>query len=288
MPELPEVETVRRAIHPELVGRKVEDARICHPRTARRQARPSDIEDRLRGRRVLGTERLGKFLLLGLESDLTWVIHLGMSGRISLVAPGFPEERHTRFWAEVASGPSLRFIDPRTFGFVAVLTTRELAESSLAKLGPDAWKELPPTARLVERMRSRSIAVKSLLLDQRFVAGLGNIYADETLHRAGIHPSRPAGSLTEGEVEALRAQVLPVLAEGISRGGTSLDDLAYLLPDGRAGEFLRCLRVYGREGRPCRCCDSPIRRVVIRARSSFFCPHCQSVKGKPHLGSPIS
>lgn len=275
MPELPEVETVRRAIHPRLVGRRVVVARVCHPRTARRQARSSDVEDRLAGRRVLDTDRIGKFLLLRLDRGLTWVIHLGMSGRIRLVPAAEPMERHTRFWAQTDSGPAVRFIDPRTFGFVAVFTPGELAESSFPRLGPDAWDDLPDVGCLLERMQSRSVAVKTLLLDQRFLAGLGNIYADEVLHRAGIHPARGAGGLSESEVTALHSQVGPVLGEGISRGGTSLDDLAYLLPDGRAGGFLEYLRAYGREGLPCRSCGKAIRRMVIGARSSFFCPGCQ-------------
>lgn len=272
---MPEVETVRRAIHPQLVGRRVEAARICHPRTARRHARSADVEDRLVGRRVVGTDRIGKFLILRLDADLTWVIHLGMSGRIRLVPSRHPHEPHTRFWAETDSGPALRFVDARTFGFVAVFTSEEMTSSSLTKLGPDAWKELPTAGDLGERMRGRSIAVKSLLLDQRFLAGLGNIYADEVLHRAGIHPARTAGSLTGPEIGMLHSRVTPVLRDGIRRGGTSLDDLAYLLPDGRAGGFLEYLRAYGREGRPCRSCDTPIRRIVIRARSCFFCPRCQ-------------
>lgn len=266
MPELPEVETVRRAIRPRLEGRRVESARIRHPRTARRHARSTDVENRLVGRRVRRTDRIGKFLLIRLDRDLTWVVHLGMSGRIRLVPRAEPMENHTRFSAEMASGPSVRFIDPRTFGFVAVFTSAELAGSTIARLGADAWRELPSPRSLFQAMRSRSIAIKSLLLDQRFVAGLGNIYADEVLHRAGIHPVRPAVSLSGEEVERLHSQVGPVLGEGISRGGTSLDDLAYLLPDGRAGGFLQYLRAYGREGRPCRTCETPIRRMVIGAR----------------------
>ena len=276
MPELPEVETVRRALRPAVEGRKVAAARICHPRTARRHARSTDVEDRLVGRRALRVSRIGKFLLIELDADLTWVIHLGMSGRIRLGEPGDPTEGHTRFWAEMESGPLVRLIDPRTFGFVAVFTSGELDDSTLAKLGADAWEALPSAGWLFERMASRTIAVKSLLLDQRFVAGLGNIYSDEVLHRAGIHPSRRAGGLSGAEVGRIHSQVGPVLAEGISRGGTSLDDLAYLLPDGRAGGFLEYLRVYGREGQPCRSCDAPIRRMVIGARSSYFCPECQN------------
>lgn len=275
MPELPEVETVRRAIRPELEGRRVDGARICHPRTARRHARPTDVEDRLVGRRVERVGRIGKFLLIGLDADLTWVMHLGMSGRIRLCEPGDPQETHTRFRAEMESGPSVRLVDPRTFGFVAVFTPEELDGSTLARLGADAWEALPPAGSLFERMRSRTIAVKSLLLDQRFVAGLGNIYSDEVLHRAGVHPSRRSGGLSQEEVARIHSQVRPVLAAGISRGGTSLDDLAYLLPDGRAGGFLEYLRVYGREGQACRSCGAEIRRMVIGARSSFFCPECQ-------------
>ena len=275
MPELPEVETVLRAIRPGLEGRRVASARICHPRTARRNARCSDVEERLVGRRVDRVGRLGKFLVIELDAALTWVMHLGMSGRIRLCETGDPRELHTRFWAEMEAGPSVRLVDPRTFGFVAVFTPEELDGSSLPWLGADAWEQLPSAGRLFEKMRSRTIPIKSLLLDQRFVAGLGNIYSDEVLHRAGIHPYRRSGGLSEEEVARIRSQVRPVLAEGISRGGTSLDDLAYLLPDGRAGGFLGYLRVYGREGQPCRSCQSPIRRMVIGARSSFFCPECQ-------------
>ncbi len=276
MPELPEVETVRRALQQAVVGARVSAARVCHPRTARRHPGATAVEDRLVDRRVLRANRIGKFLLLELDSDLTWVIHLGMSGRIRLVSRPTPLDLHTRFWADMDPGPSLRFVDPRTFGFVAVFTPRELTESTLARLGPDAWKKLPPSEWLSERMARRSIAVKSLLLDQRFLAGLGNIYADEVLHRAGIHPAQPAGTLSDEEVGRLRSQVRPVLSEAIARGGTSLDDLAYLLPDGKAGAFLRYLRVYGREGRPCRSCGEFIRRMVIGARSSRYCPACQT------------
>ena len=276
MPELPEVETVRRAIRSELEGRRVASARICHPRTARRHARHTDVEDRLVGRRVSRVGRLGKFLLIGVDGDLTWVMHLGMSGRISLCEPGDPMEIHTRFWAEMEPGPSLRMFDPRTFGFVAVFTPEELDGSTLARLGADAWDDLPSAGWLFEAMRSRTIPIKSLLLDQRFLAGLGNIYSDEVLHRAGIHPTRRSGGLSLEEVGRIRSEVRPVLAEGISRGGVSLDDLAYLLPDGRAGGFLEYLAVYGREGLACRSCQSPIRRMVINARSSFFCPECQA------------
>lgn len=280
MPELPEVETVRRALQPVLVNATVSSARVRHPRAARRNARVGDVEQRLVGRRVHRVGRHGKFLKISLDMDLTWVMHLGMSGRISLADPKTPATVHTRFQADLDSGHSVRFIDPRTFGFAAVFTPDELAESSLVDLGPDAWRRLPPPQALSAKMWGRSVAIKVLLLDQKFVAGLGNIYADEVLHRARIHPARPAGGLQANEVGAVHSQIHPVLSEAISRGGTSLDDLAYLLPDDRAGEYLQYLRVYGREGRPCRSCGSPIKRLVLRARSTFFCSVCQ-VRPRP-------
>lgn len=276
MPELPEVEVVRRCLEPVVVGAVVTEAEIRHPRTGRRNARPEDVVDRLAGRRVLSAARTGKFLRLPLEGDLLWVIHLGMSGRVELSAAGRAEQPHTHFVARLVSGIEVRLVDPRTFGFVAVLTPDELAGSGLSLLGPDALDGLPRTAHLLSYLEGRSAPIKALLLDQRFLAGLGNIYADEVLHRAGIDPRRPAGTLLLDEVRRLRSAIRPVLTAGIRHGGTSLDDLAYLLPDGRAGEYLGRLRVYGREGMPCRRCGAPILRTVVAQRSSYYCEVCQS------------
>jgi len=247
---------------------------VRRDRMLRRQPRPEDFSDRLQGRRVERVGRHGKFLLTAMEGDLTWVTHLGMSGRMEIAAPGEAERPHTNVVVR-AGDVEVRLVDPRTFGFVAVFTPEEFDAGPLALLGPDALDELPPTARLAERLAGRTAPIKALLLDQRLIAGLGNIYADEVLHRAGIHPARPGGSLDGDEVRAVRAAVRPVLQAGLRHGGTSLDDLAYLLPDGRAGEYLRLLRVYGREGLPCRSCGTPIERTVLRARSTSWCPECQ-------------
>jgi formamidopyrimidine-DNA glycosylase len=165
-------------------------------------------------------------------------------------------------------------VDPRTFGFVAVLTSDEL--STQLHLGRDAFGDLPRSRELERTLSERTAAIKSLLLDQRILAGLGNIYADEVLYRAGVRPTRPGGAVNSSEVKKLRAAIRPVLQAGISAGGTSLNDLAYLLPDGRAGDYLERLRVYGREGEPCRRCGTPIERVVVGGRSSFYCPQCQT------------
>ncbi len=249
---------------------------VGHARLARRQPRPADLADRMVGRRIGRMGRHGKFLLAELEDDLTWVTHLGMSGRIRLAAPGDPRAPHTHVVVGTDRDREMRMIDPRTFGFVAVYTPDELAASTLSRLGPDALEALPRSPALARAMEGRTVAVKSLLLDQGFLAGLGNIYADEVLHRAGIRPDRPAGGLPGDQVGKLRSAIGPTLAAGLRWGGTSLDDLAFLLPDGRAGNYLQRLRVYGREGLPCRRDGTPIERTVIGGRSSFWCPQCQS------------
>lgn len=249
---------------------------VSHPRTARHNASTEEVEGRLRGRRVVEVGRKGKFLLVALDDGQTMVAHLGMSGRFSVTTPDEERPAHTHFVARLDDGSELRFIDPRTFGFVAAFDEDEIAGSGVARLGPDAWREHPEAWALAERLRGRTAPIKALLLDQGPISGLGNIYADEALHRAGIHPETPGGELGEERLAALADAIVAVLDQAIEKGGTTLDDLAYLLPDGRAGENFDVLRVYGREDLPCLSCGSPIKRVVIRARSSFFCPQCQS------------
>lgn len=275
MPELPEVETTRRHVADALAGRTIVAVSVRRERMVRRQARRSDFRDRLVGRPVASVGRHGKFLMTLLEGDITWVTHLGMSGRVSLAPAAEPEAPHTNVVVRLDDGVEFRLVDPRTFGFVAAFLPEELAESSIGALGPDALDGLPRSPELARRMEGRSVPIKPLLLDQRFLAGLGNIYADEVLHRAGVHPARPAGSLTPEEVKRIRGAIRPVLEAGLRHGGTSLDDLAYLLPDGRAGEYVSRLRVYGREDEPCRSCGTPVRRAVLRQRSTFWCEACQ-------------
>jgi formamidopyrimidine-DNA glycosylase len=274
VPELPEVETTRQFMVPHVEGRRIVAAELRHPRTGRRNENPADVIDRLRGQRVDRLERQGKFILGRLGSGLTWVTHLGMSGRVLIAETGSPEIPHTHFWARTDLGREVRFIDPRTFGFVAVFTPDELSRE--LRLGRDALVDLPRTPQLEARLAGRRAPIKSLLLDQRIVSGLGNIYADEVLFRAKVRPTRPGGDLGAEELKRLRAAIVPVLTAGIKAGGTSLNDLAYLLPDGRAGGFRKRLYAYGREGEGCRRCGIPIERVVIGGRSSFFCPNCQT------------
>lgn len=276
MPELPEVETTRRHIAPHLEGRTIVEVELGRERMARRNARPRDVVDRLVGRRLGRVRRRGKFLLIEVEGDLTWVIHLGMSGRMRVTTPDEPREKHAHLVVRTDQGEEIRLIDPRTFGFVAVFTPEELVADSLSGLGPDALDQLPAVGDVEAVLSGRQAPIKALLLDQRLLAGLGNIYADEVLFRAGVHPRRLGGEVTRTEIERLLEAIPAVLAAGMEMGGTSLSDLAFLLPDGRAGRYLDRLAVYGREGEPCPTCGTPIERVTVAQRSSHFCPRCQT------------
>jgi formamidopyrimidine-DNA glycosylase len=276
VPELPEVELTRRHLDEAMRGRRLERVSTTHPRTARHNAGgPKEVDERLEGRTVLGVGRKGKFLAAPLDDGQTLVAHLGMSGRFTVGEPSDEEPTHTHFRATLDDGVEVRFIDPRTFGFVAVVAPDEIAGSGLGRIGPDAWETAPSPDELAGALAGRTAPVKALLLDQVIVSGLGNIYADEALHLAGIHPLRPGGELGHDELKRLVQAVAVVLGEAIENEGTSLDDLAYLLPDGRAGDNIGRLRVYGRAGLPCPECGTPVERVVIRARWSHFCPVCQ-------------
>lgn len=276
MPELPEVEITRRHLAPAMIGRTFDDVEVTHARTARHNGGDTSIvESRLRGRMVTAMARHGKFLVAPLDAGFTMVSHLGMSGRFTVGDGSEPVAVHTHFRARMDDGSVISFIDPRTFGFVAVFDEVELETTGLNRLGPDAWDGPPTAAELGVALRNRTAPIKALLLDQGPLAGLGNIYADESLFLAGIHPRTPGGEVDDPALELLLQAVHEVLRVAIDKGGTSLDDLAYLLPDGRAGENLGQLKVYGRAGEPCYVCGEIIDRVVIRSRSTHFCPRCQ-------------
>lgn len=256
-----------------LTGATLEKVVVTHPRTARFNGDPEVLASRLTGRTVRTVGRRGKFLLLPLDQGLHMVAHLGMSGRF-LIDPA-EDLPHTHFRANLDTGSQVTFVDPRTFGFIGVFDEEEYDASAVGRLGPDAWESPPGVDELARSLAGRTAPIKALLLDQRPISGLGNIYADEALFLAGIDPRSEGGSLTEGQLQALLDAIRVVLERALENGGTSLDDLAYLLPDGRAGENLSQLKVYGRDGEPCLHCGEIIDRVVIRARSSHFCPHCQ-------------
>lgn len=276
MPELPEVEITRRHLVSALRGRTLVSVSVTHPRTARRNNGDLRmVEDRLVGKTVGDVNRRGKFLLMPVGSDLTLVAHLGMSGRFVVGSPDDEPPKHTHFTAILDDGTAVRFVDPRTFGFIAVLDEEEMAESGLGRIGPDAWEDPLSPEALASSLAGRTAPIKALLLDQRPISGLGNIYADEALFRAGIDPRTPASKIELPALERLLLAVREVLESAIDNGGTSLDDLAYLLPDGRAGENLTRLQVYGRDGERCLRCGEVIDRVIIRSRSTHFCPGCQ-------------
>ena len=277
MPELPEVETTRRSLAPVLEGATIIDAVVKRDRMLRRQANPTDFRRRLCGETIVTVGRHGKFLQTTLSNDVVWVTHLGMSGRISLVNSDAPVVNHSNVIVTLGGGIDFRFVDPRTFGFVAAYTPAELEESSIAALGRDALIDLPRSTEMRALLAGRQAPIKALLLDQRIVAGIGNIYADESLHRASISPHRPGGTLTTDEVKKLRTAIRDTLQHALRWGGTSLEDLTYLLPDGRTGDYVNRLRAYGREGKRCRRCGGSISRGVIRGRSSFWCPDCQPI-----------
>lgn len=279
LPELPEVEITRRHLDEAMRGRVIIRVDVSHPRTARYNASEAEVEHRLEGRKVVSVERHGKFLVMALDDGYAMIAHLGMSGRFSVALPDDDRESHTHFVALLDDGLEVRFVDPRTFGFISVVDEDEMASSGVGRLGPDAWEDPPDVTGLGEVLAGRTAPIKALLLDQRPMAGLGNIYADEALHRAGIHPLTPGGELTETQIRALLEATRHVLTGAIESGGTTLDDLAYLLPDGRAGDNLDRLRVYGRAGEPCPECGSAIERVVVRARSTHYCPGCQPRTG---------
>jgi formamidopyrimidine-DNA glycosylase len=256
-----------------MVGKALVSATVSHPRTARRNVSAEELTARIEGRTVTALGRHGKFIEAALSDGQNLIAHLGMSGRFSIAEPGQPVVVHTHAVLVMDGVAEVRFIDPRTFGFLAVFDEDE--ESPLARLGPDAWATPPTVEGLTGRLAGRSAPIKALLLDQTIIAGLGNIYADEVLHLAGVHPLTSGGAVAPDRVGPLLEAVREVLTDAIEAGGTTLDDLAYLLPDGQAGENLERLDVYGRQGLPCPRCGSAIERVIVRGRSTHFCPKCQ-------------
>jgi formamidopyrimidine-DNA glycosylase len=277
MPELPEVETVRRGLAATVVGRRVEAVHVTGARTVRRTSAEAVVAG-LTGTTVVAADRRGKYLLLPVDSGALGVVHLRMSGQLLLARAGAAPDRHAHVVLSLAGGDELRFVDPRTFGEVVVVDGTRLAEDApwLAALGPDALVELPSAAGLHRLLASRSRMLKHLLLDQHTIAGLGNIYTDEILHRAGLAPYRGSADISPAEAAALRRAVRNVLAEAIDARGSSLGDGQYVDLMGEAGGYQARHRVYGRPGQPCLRCRTPIERAKWAGRSTFWCPRCQT------------
>jgi formamidopyrimidine-DNA glycosylase len=275
MPELPEVETVRRGLDRHVVGRTIDTVRVLHPRAVRRHpAGAADFEAALTGRRPEAARRRGKYLWLSVGEDAL-LAHLGMSGQLLVGEPDRPLSPHVRIRFTFAdSGPDLRFTDQRTFGHMCLAPDGAGLPGPIAHIAPDPFEPGFDPAALARRLRARHTGVKRALLDQSLVSGIGNIYADEALWRAGLHWARPTETLNRTEVARLLAAVREVLGEALAAGGTTFDSL-YVNVNGESGYFDRSLAVYGREGEPCRRCGTPVRRDPFMNRSAYSCPRCQ-------------
>jgi formamidopyrimidine-DNA glycosylase len=299
VPELPEVEVVRAGLERHVPGRTVESVEVLHPRPVRRDHRgPSGFAAALAGRRIEAVRRRGKYFWLALAplpgqtAGDALLGHLGMSGQMLLHEPGAPDERHLRVrfllspsspassLAEVgALAPGtrpleLRFVDQRMFGGLAFSEGGAELPPEIAHIARDPIDPEFDDDEFVRRARRRTSAVKRLLLDQGLISGVGNIYADEALWRAGLHGERPGDRLRSPVLRGLLGHVRDVMGEALAQGGTSFDAL-YVNVNGESGYFDRSLDAYGREGQPCRRCGTPIRRVAFMNRSSYFCPRCQ-------------
>lgn len=270
MPELPEVETTRRGIEPWVIDRTITAVDI---RVAKlRRPLSADLARKLLGKTVHAVERRGKYLLFRCAGG-SIILHLGMSGHLRVIRKSTPPQRHDHVDIVFAGGIRLRLTDPRRFSTLLWTDGDPLIHPLLADHGPEPFSEALTDDYLFQRSRNRKIAVKSFLMDHRVVVGIGNIYANEALFRAGIHPARPAGGLNKSHYRTLVENIRTVLDEAIDAGGTSLRDFSD--EAGRPGYFGLELKVYGRSGKPCAVCGAPIETTRIGQRSTFFCSRCQ-------------
>ena len=273
MPELPEIEVLRRSLEPVLVGDRIGSLQVWN-RSLREPVDTRALGRRCKGRRIERLRRRAKYLLIDLEGDSTLIVHLGMSGRLTVVPAGEPRQDHEHVAFYLDSGHRLRFRDPRRFGLVLALPSDQLeGDRHFAHLGLEPLGGELDGKRLAELAAGRRAPAKSFLLDSRIVVGVGNIYAAEALFRAGIHPTRSVARISAPRWEALATEVRRVLERAIDEGGTTLND--FTDGEGNEGYFQVSLAVYGREGEPCTRCGRSIRRIVQSGRSTFYCAGCQ-------------
>ncbi|WP_228002874.1 bifunctional DNA-formamidopyrimidine glycosylase/DNA-(apurinic or apyrimidinic site) lyase [Nocardia australiensis] len=286
MPELPEVEVVRRGLAEHVVGRVIESVTVTHPRSVRRHLEgAADLAARMTGLRVAAAQRRGKYLWLTFDDpDVSLVVHLGMSGQMLVQPFDAPVEKHAHILATLDDDTQLRFVDQRTFGGWAlaplVAVDGALLPEPVSHIARDPIDPLFEPESVVAVLRAKQSEIKRLLLDQSVISGIGNIYADESLWRAEIHGNRSAAGLTRPALRRLLAEVGAVMGEALAAGGTSFDAL-YVNVNGQSGYFERSLAAYGRQDEPCRRCGAPIRRERFMNRSSYSCPRCQP-KPRPH------
>ncbi|HEY53772.1 MAG TPA: bifunctional DNA-formamidopyrimidine glycosylase/DNA-(apurinic or apyrimidinic site) lyase [Caldilineae bacterium] len=271
MPELPEVQTILEALAPSILEQPIDDVSVLWPGVIDRPP-PSVFVDWMRGRRVVNINRRGKYMLFGLDDERTLVMHLRMTGEMRMTPAAEPYHKHDRLAFHLANGRDWRFKDMRKFGRAYLV---EDPEEVIWKLGPEPLSAAFSADYLAARLRGRTAPIKSLLLDQRLVAGIGNIYADESLFRARIHPLREGGSLRMVEISALVGATRDVIQQALAEMGTTLRD--YRRPDGSVGEFQNSLQVFRRTGEPCPSCGTPISRIVVGGRSTHFCANEQTL-----------
>ena len=273
MPELPEVETIARLLAPVLTGQTITRVEVLWARTVDRP----DLETfcaTLTGARVTNVDRRGKYIQTALSTGQTLLTHLRMSGKFTVYRGGPGDDKHARLRWQLDDGAWVVYIDPRKFGrFYLVDDPREIT----GDLGPEPFSAVFTPAWLAEQLTQRRGEIKPLLLNQRFIAGLGNIYVSEALWQAGIHPQRIAGTLTESEAQRLHAAIVAVLRAGVENGGTSLEDRQYVYPGGGTGQHQDYLHVYDRAGEQCPRCGYAVERIVQGQRSTYFCPVCQAL-----------
>ncbi|MGQ0482320.1 MAG: bifunctional DNA-formamidopyrimidine glycosylase/DNA-(apurinic or apyrimidinic site) lyase [Pseudonocardia sp.] len=279
MPELPEVEVVRRGLAEHVVGRRVSEVAVLHPRAVRRHLPGAhDLVARLTGRTLTAARRRGKYLWLETDSSDAVLAHLGMSGQLLVSDRESAAQKHLRAWLAFAdAGPELRFVDQRTFGGLSVEPMHGDPDRLPARIAHIARDPMDPGFDLdvaVSAIRRRRTELKRALLDQTLVSGIGNIYADEALWRARLHGARSTATLSRAAVRGVLSAASEVMTEALAEGGTSFDAL-YVNVNGNSGYFDRSLNVYGQAERPCPRCGSPIRREPFMNRSSYSCPTCQ-------------
>jgi len=286
VPELPEVETVRARLAPVLTGRTFERVEIHDPRLVR-PYEPAEVAAELEGERVAAVERRGKYLIFRFESGRVLLIHLRMTGSLRHASGHLAEDPHRRAVVKLDNGSDVAYRDVRRFGTWLLLEPGELEPYLDIRVGEEPLDALFTAARLGERLSGRRAPIKAALLDQRTLAGMGNIYVDEALWRAKIHPLRPAESIDRNELRRLHRGVRAALEAGIARQGSTLRD--YALPDGGSGSMQHEFKVYGREGEPCDRCGTPIAKTRVAGRGTWFCPTCQPARAQiPQAASSSS
>ena len=273
MPELPEVESVRRQLEPSLVGRRFEHVEISDSRLVR-PYEPAEVAAELEGERVAAVERRGKYLVVRFESGRVLLIHLRMTGSLRHAGSELQDDPHRRAVVRLDDGSDVAYRDVRRFGTWLVLEPEEAGPYLDARVGVEPLDAVFTAAHLGERLARRRAPVKAALLDQRTLAGMGTIYVDEALWRARLHPLRPAESLDRGELRRLHRGIRAALEHGIARQGSTLRD--YRLPDGGSGAMQDEFRAYGRAGEPCDRCGTPIEKTRAGGRGTWYCPRCQA------------